>query len=333
MKRMLILAALLASATNTPAQVQSHGSLGTATEGGGRAILWRDPGPIAERDLFWGIGSADRAPRAPFSFVEEDTGGTKPKVVVRDADGVTWSVKFAGRSASDNEVHAEIAATRLAWAFGYLVEEHYYVPEGTIENAKELRRAADSIDASGRFRVARFERRPDNIKRTGRHWSLTDNPFKDTKELSGLMMVLALVNNWDTKTSNHSIFQVTNSDGQVEDWYVISDWGSSFGRMGPMSLLASRNRWSLEHFREEPFIEGVDHESVNVNHKGDVTIHEVPLDHGRWFAGLASQLTGDQVRRAFEASGGSADEVAGFSARVMEKIAELQASLAGLSDR
>jgi hypothetical protein len=293
-----------------------------------QTVLWRDHGPIGEKDLFWGAGSPERAPVAPFTFIEENTGGTKPKVLVTDANGVRWSVKFAGPSPSNNEVHAEIAATRLAWAFGFLVEEHYYVPQGTIANVRGLRRAAASIDAAGNFRTARFERRPPEVTRTGRHWSLRKNPFKGTRELSGLQLVLALVNNWDTKPSNFSIFEVTTPSGEREQWYLVSDWGSSFGRMGPLAMFPSRNRWSLRHYEAEEFVEGVDSESVNINHKGDLTINEVPLDHARWFANLASPLTIEQVRRAFEAAGASQAEIDGFSTRVMEKLAELHAALA-----
>jgi len=112
-------------------------------------VLWRDPGPIGGKDLYWGPADAARVPRPPFTFVKEDTGGTKPKVAVTDANGSTWNVKFSGESPRNNEVHAEIAATRLAWALGYLVEEHYYVGEGVIENAKGLRRAAGSIGTDG----------------------------------------------------------------------------------------------------------------------------------------------------------------------------------------
>jgi hypothetical protein len=289
-----------------------------------RAVLWSDPGDVATRDLFWGPGSADRAPQPPFAFVEEDTGGTKPKVVVRDAAGTTWNVKFAGPTPANNEVHAEIAASRIAWAFGYPAEEHYYVAEGVIDGVKGLRRAAGAVDANGRFTIARFERQDSSMKRTGRHWSLTSNPFKDTQELSGLMLVLALVNNWDTKTSNLSVFQRSTGDGTIEEVYLVSDFGSSFGKMGPMALLASRNRWSLEDYRKEPFVEGVDDESLNINHKGDVTIHEVPIEHARWFAGLAAQLRADQVRRAFEAAGASPEEVSGFTDRLIAKLNELQ---------
>src|SRR5688572_21463559 len=84
-------------------------------------ILWRDPSPIARRNLFWGMGSAARAPRPPFKFVNEDTSGSRPKVDVTDAAGVRWTVKLAGPDPLRNEVNAEIAATRLMWALGYLV--------------------------------------------------------------------------------------------------------------------------------------------------------------------------------------------------------------------
>ena len=290
-------------------------------------VLWRDPGPIAQKDLYWGSGDATRVPRPPFTFVKEDTGGTKPKVTVTDANGSTWNVKFGGESPRNNEVHAEIAATRLAWALGYLVEEHYYVGEGVVENAKGLRRAAGSIGTDGRFRVARFERSAPDITRTGRHWSLVGNPFEGTRELSGLKLILALVNTWDTKKSNLSIFQRTRPDGQIEHWYVVSDYGSSFGRMGPFALFATRNRWSLEDYQTATFVKKVGNRSLTVNHKGDISISDVPIDHARWFAQLSSQLSERQVRQGFEAAGASATEIEGFSDRVMGKLRELHEAL------
>ncbi len=35
-------------------------------------VLWRDPGPLGTKDLYWGPGNADEAPRPPFAFVKED---------------------------------------------------------------------------------------------------------------------------------------------------------------------------------------------------------------------------------------------------------------------
>lgn len=83
------------------------------------AVLWRDPGPIASLDLYWGSGHETRAPQGPFTFVEEDTTGTNPKITVKDARGATWDMTF------DEEVHAEVAANRIVWALGYFVEEQF----------------------------------------------------------------------------------------------------------------------------------------------------------------------------------------------------------------
>jgi hypothetical protein len=56
-------------------------------------------------------------------------------------------------------------------------------------------------------------------------------------------------------------------------------------------------------------------------------VDRVPLEHARWFASLLAQLTPEQIRRAYEAAGASREEIDGFSKRMMEKIAELQAAV------
>ena len=103
-------------------------------------LLWHDPGPLGSKDLYWGAASADTSPRPPFTFVKEDTSGTKPKVQVSDENGTLWVAKFASKSKTGTEVHAEIAASRLLWAFGYFVEEHYFVGEGKIVGVQLGRR-------------------------------------------------------------------------------------------------------------------------------------------------------------------------------------------------
>ena len=108
-------------------------------------VLWTDPGRIAARDLFWGNGSAERAPTPPFTFVEEDTDGTQPKIVVRDATGREWSAKFG------EEVHSGIAASRIVWALGYAADEIYFVDKGTIGGITTLTQAADAIGPGGSF--------------------------------------------------------------------------------------------------------------------------------------------------------------------------------------
>jgi hypothetical protein len=85
----LILVVLLVTFYGLPdayAQEKGEDSLG-------RPVLWRDPGPIKNRDLRYGPGSAGRAPAAPFTFLKEDKDGESPKFDVKDARGVHWSVK------------------------------------------------------------------------------------------------------------------------------------------------------------------------------------------------------------------------------------------------
>jgi hypothetical protein len=297
-------------------------------ESSARAVLWRDPGAIAAKDLSWGPGSPESAPRAPFTFVSEDTGGTKPKIEVTDANGVLWNVKFAGTSKGSNEVHSEIAATRLAWALGYFVEELYFVRGGTIENVPALERAARAVAPDGTFGLARFERRHADIERTGRGWSIHNNPFKGTKELSGLHILIALLNNWDVRSANTNVLRTRGPDGQLEDRFIVSDFGATFGRMGRPAVFPSWNRWSLEDYQRESFITKVDDEHVFLHYEGFHPIERVPLEHARWFSDLASALTHEQIEQAFEAAGASAQEVSGFSARLQEKLAELREAVA-----
>jgi hypothetical protein len=288
--------------------------------GAGTPIIWRDPGKISEKDLFWGSGSENRAPKPPFKFVEEEAKGTQPKVEVTDAGGEKWKVKFG------KEVHSEVAATRLLWAMGYYAEETYFVPSGKIEGITQLHRAKQFIAPDGSFEGARFEKRPKNIERTKIAWAWGDNPFIGTKELSGLRILMTLINNWDTRrvSKNNVVLRIAGTDGTVEDWYVVEDLGSSFGKMGRY-LFVTRNRWDLEDFKTQKFIDGVSGNMLDLHYQGGArSINKVPLDHAQWFSGLLSQLTVNQVRRAFEAAGANNSEIEGFSTRIMEKIRELQ---------
>jgi hypothetical protein len=290
----------------------------------GTPVLWRDPGAIADRDLFWGAGSADRAPKAPFTFVSEDPRDTNPKIRVRDANQVEWSVKFPGPEPHKNEVHAEVAATRLVWALGYIAEENYFVENGKIEQVGQLKRAATEVAADGTFRAARFERKDPDWKDTEHYWSFKSNPFVGTREMSGLLILAAALHHWDLKFDNTAIVQVKRQDA-LEAWYLFSDLGSTFGKMeGMPRVISGRDRWNLEAYRAEKLVDKVSDGKVYLNHDGTASIEPVPLEHAQWFLGLSSQLTPQQVRRAFEASGASPEEIEGFSGWFLQKLQELK---------
>lgn len=294
-------------------------------------ILWRDPGPIAKRDLYWGPGGKDRAPRPPFTFVSEDTSGSRPKVDVKDAAGVRWTAKLAPPDPLQNEVHSEIAATRIMWAIGYFVDENYYVPSGKIVGANKLTRSSDVIGPDGSFKVARFERDDPAVKKVG-EWNVESNIFKGTKELSGFLAAMMLLNSWDVKPLNTAIRRLDGDKGA--DYYLLSDLGSTFGSMKGSS---NNSRWHLEEYRNSKFLTGV----VTVKDPqlrfaypllGNEPI-SIPLEHARWFVGLVSQLTDAQIRRAFEATGAPHAEVEGFAAAFKARIQELRTAVERVAPR
>lgn len=287
----------------------------------GKPIMWMDRGNIAGLDLIHGIGSAETMPKPPFTFVKEDVSGTNPKIRITDANGMTWNMKF------DEEVHAEIAGSRFAWACGYMVEESHYVASGTVQGVSGLGRAKKFVGSDGSFTAAMFERRPDDIARRKTPWSWDSNPFVGTKELSGLAILAVMMNNWDAKVDNNNVLGMWNEDkSAVNEWYIVADWGGTFGKMGGVF---SHSKWDIDAFNKQGFIKGVSGGRLQLEYsgKGGSILKSVPLEHARWFAGIIGQLTDAQLADAFRAAGATPAEVSGFSARMRSKINELKAAV------
>jgi len=104
--------------------------------------LWEDRGDTSRLNLVLGIGSEAGKPKPPFKFDKEDLTGANPKIKVIDANGVKWNFKF------DEEAHSEVAASRIAWACGYMVEESYFLPSGKVSGVTGLGRARKFIEGS-----------------------------------------------------------------------------------------------------------------------------------------------------------------------------------------
>jgi hypothetical protein len=282
----------------------------------GKPAIWEDRGDIAALDLNLGSGSEEGMPKPPFQFKEEDKTGTNPKIKVIDANGVKWNIKF------DEEVHAEVAASRIVWACGYMVEESYFVPSGQVRGATGLGRARKFVKTNGSFTNGMFEKRADNIARRKDPWSWSANPFSGKKELSGLIMLNVLVNNWDAKEENNKILGMYDKDGDVKEWYTVADWGGSFGKTGSVF---SHSKWNLDQFAKQSFIDGVSGNVVKLHYSGKMSAAaRVPLDHARWFAGIVGKLTDDQLRQAFKAAGATPAEIEGFTLQMRRKINELK---------
>ncbi len=186
------------------------------------ARIWRDPGDIASLDLTYGAGGRAHAPdpAGTFTFVKEDAAATNPKFEVTDGHGVEWKVKLG------QESQPETAATRFLWAAGYFSDEDYYVPTLTVKGLPELQRGREFV-VPRRRRPRRPPRTEDGGRQKLGDWDWFDNPFLGRRELNGLRVMMSLVNNWDLKQVNNSIYAVNG-----ERRYVVSDAGASFGRTG-----------------------------------------------------------------------------------------------------
>jgi hypothetical protein len=292
-------------------------------------MLWTDPGNVATLDMAGGPGGREGAPKPPFTFVEESRGGTNPKVRVRDASGVEWTVKF-GR-----EVRSDVLASRLLWAAGYFVEPAYFVPAGRIEGVGKLERARRFVHGDGSFADARFERRARVQRFEDREsWAWNDNPFAGTRELAGLKVVVMLLSNWDNKDardfkqngSNTAIWETVLPDGTRERRYVVSDWGGTMGRWGRPN--EKWTTWDCKGYGAQSA------ELVRVGQDGRLSwgfrgqradVTDVTAEDVRWVMHTLGRLTDAQLRDALAASGATPDEVDCFAAALRQRLDALAA--------
>ena len=323
---------LLFLSISITAQAQKHNKQKAAEEPADLpAAIWHDPGNISALNLVYGIGGSEHAPdpNGTYTFVKEDMNGTSPKFDVKDEKGVKWRIKLG------QEPQAETAATRLLWAAGYFVDEDYYLPEVNVQGLPKLRRGQNFVGEDGIVHRARLERKEKEIKEIGK-WDWFKNPFVGTKEFNGLRVMMSLLNNWDLKDLNNSIYVV---DGEKR--YLVSDAGATFGKTGNS---ISRSKSDLKGYEESKFIEKekadeVDFEmhsrpflltAVDVpNYHGrtkmeDVTKH-IPRADAKWLGQLLGQLSEEQIRDCFRAAGYTPDEVEGYSKEVRKRIAALNA--------
>jgi hypothetical protein len=293
----------------------------------GMSAIWRDPGAVEQLDFVGGVGRREGTPKPPFTFEEENLAGSNPKVRVKDANGVRWSVKFGA------EVNAETFATRMAWAAGYFVDPDYFVAEGKLDGVGPLTRAKHYIMADGSFRNARFKMHLEKGVTTldGEHgWSWLQNPFLGTKELNGLKMLVMLVSNWDNKDvrdikrgSNTAIYQYP--DGAAR--YLITDWGASMGKWGGY---LGRGKWDCKGYQQQTpsFLAGVKDDVLiwgySGQHTGDFR-EGIPVSDLRWLLTYVGRITDDQIRTGLEASGATHEESECFTKSIRERIHEMKA--------
>ena len=298
----------------------------------GSAQLWRDPTDIATRDLYYGPGGKEHQPAPGYTFIKEDLDGTNPKFEVRDTAGVKWKAKLG------LEAQPETVATRLVWAVGYSTSEDYLVPVMHPQGMLHLQRGGRLVAKDGSMRNVRLKRTEG--KKEEEYWKWSANPFSDTRELNGLRVTMALINNWDLKDNNNAIYDSKNGERIV---YEVSDLGASFGAPG-LSFPFSRSKGNLDAYKHSPFITKVTSSYVDFGAPSRPACiyllvkpgeffgrlhmrwigHRIPRADAKWIGELLGRLSPEQIHEAFRAAGYSPVQIAAFSEIVSARIMELK---------
>ena len=266
-----------------------------------------EPNPkIESRDLFYGVGGRELAPRTDveYRFLEKDTSGFSDNFEIEDPSGRRYDAKFG------EEARAEVIASRVLWAMGFHQPPVYYVREWRIGDGPE-----QGVQPPARFRY-------ENPKwKKGDEWAWQANPFVGTRELNGLVVAMIVINNWDVKTSNNRIYEVKG--GKPERVYVVKDLGRSFGNSVDIFLGGQDDP---KAFAEEGFIRQVKGEQVEFNYKPILLnwggTRGITVDDVLWSCKRLARLSDRQWRDAFRAGGLSDEEVTAFVGQMKRKVAE-----------
>jgi hypothetical protein len=170
----------------------------------------------------------------------------------------------------------------------------------------------------------RLEARPEEVERLD-EWKWSENPFVGTKELQGLVVLMALVNNWDIKDTNNKVL-FRRDRGELQ--YVVSDLGATFGRVksgAPGIWRIRRNRNDPEDYFEDPFLEDVKRGHAYFFYKGkrQDLFDDIRVDEARWIGALLARLTDRQLADAFRAANYTPAEVSLLTRAVRARIDEL----------
>lgn len=279
------------------------------------AELWQEPADMTTRDLFHGPGGRELLPAVTdFALVAADTKGYSPGFDVKDAQGIEWSVK------TGPEAQSEVLSSRVLWAIGFHQPPTYYLPKwsltGTVSGPQE----------PGRFRPSLPGRE------TVGDWSWYENPFVGRREYGGLIVANLILNNWDWKTSNNKIYQLSKPVNGVSRWFVVRDVGASLGRTKYPHILkffrlrgfGQGTRNNIDDFESQGFIKAATGESIDFDYRGiyrDVIDTVTPADV-QWAASRLAKLSDRQWDDAFRAAGYSKEIGDRFIAKIKQKIAQ-----------
>lgn len=326
-----VVAAVIAIPGSSVAAREPRPGAAAAVAAPSSTSIWHDSGPVERLDFFGGPGGREGAPKPPFTFIEEDSGGTNPKIKVKDAAGRQWGVKWG------SEVHAEVFAARFAWAAGYYVEPSYYVASGKVEGVTGLDRAKKFVKPDGTFTEARFELKIGGITKMKdkESWHWESNPFAGSKELKGLKIVLMLVSNWDSKDQRDagrgSNTAIHKNDATGEVHYIFGDWGGSMGKWGGVF---GRSKWDCKGFasQSKDFVKGVSPTTVEWGYSGqrtDSVTSGITVADVKWIMERLGRISDKQIQDALEASGATSSEKSCYASAMRMRLDRLKAVAGG----
>ncbi len=271
------------------------------------AELWVEPADLGGRDVFHGPGGAAMVPdpSGRWEYVAEDTTGSSRGWDVRDERGTVWDVKLGA------EAQPEVVVSRLLWAAGFHQLPTYYV-----SGWKLTREGAVLPQPPGRFRPKLPTRR-----KVG-EWSWQENPFVDTTQYRGLIVLNLMVNNWDLKTSNNALYALAEPEDGARRWYVVKDVGAALGQTPRLILDGTPNDVAL--FERQGFVEAVQDGRVRFDYirpHNELLATVRPADV-RWACARLARLTPRQWADAFRAAGYDAAVSARYVRKLQAKVAQ-----------
>lgn len=310
--RLLLIVAITVDATACVMRQAPRASTGAPAD---IAQLWNEPRDLEKRDLFHGAGGAALAPNpsTPYDLVAIDNSGYSPGYDVRDKRGAEWSVKLG------IEAQPEVVASRVLWAIGYHQPPTYLL--------KDWKLTGKQVGTPG---VARFRLESGGYKVTD-DWSWYENPFVSTQPFKGLLVANLILNNWDWKTSNNKVYDLSGRNGPRRV-FVVRDLGASLGKTTfpqflkwtPMRGMGQGSRNDVDDFEEQGLIKKVEGQRVRFDYRGihDGLVDTLIVGDVVWTCRLMSRISDRQWRDAFRAGGYPDAEQRRFITKLKSKINE-----------
>jgi hypothetical protein len=277
--------------------------------------LWIAPNTLESRDLFYGPGGRKLAPpaSAPFTLLAVDETGFSPGYDLRDERGTKWSAKLG------IEAQPEVVASRVLWAIGYYQPATYLLTKWDLVG-----------EESGPQEIARFRRESDD-ERVVSDWSWYENPFVSTRPFKGLIVANLILNNWDWKTSNNKVYEVTAA-GRERRHFVVRDLGASLGKTSfpgifkrtPLRLMKQGSRNDVADFEGQRLIKRVEGERVEFDYRGihDSLVKTVIVDDVIWTCRLMARISDRQWNDAFRAAAYDNEQRQRYISKLKSKIRE-----------